>query len=105
MVLAVLIVVITVLMVLCAVGKVQRNPLVGIRVPAFFASDEAWMVGHRAAILPLVITSLLSLGVIILVAASPVVGDIPGTLINCSLLLAGVVWGAVRGSHAIRRQL
>ncbi|KHK96038.1 hypothetical protein LK09_16950 [Microbacterium mangrovi] len=105
MMLAALIVVITIVVVLCAVGRIQRNPLVGIRVATFFASEEAWKVGHRAAIIPLVVAAVLSFGVVALVSSFAEVGDIAGTLINCGLLLASVIWGAVRGSHAIRRQL
>ncbi|MBT8211915.1 MAG: SdpI family protein [Acidimicrobiia bacterium] len=32
-----------------AVGNLDRNWVVGIRIPSTLASDEAWDAGHRAA--------------------------------------------------------
>ena len=44
--LAVLVAVITVL---CAAGRIPANGLVGIRTPATECSEAAWRAGHRAA--------------------------------------------------------
>ncbi|MCP2031125.1 putative membrane protein [Okibacterium sp. HSC-33S16] len=32
-----------------ASARIGRNPIAGIRIPATMASDEAWLVAHRAA--------------------------------------------------------
>jgi hypothetical protein len=34
---------------MAAMGKLPRNPVVGIRIPSTMCSDDAWLAGHRAA--------------------------------------------------------
>lgn len=46
---------------LLASGTLGRNHLVGIRLPALLASEEAWQRGHQAAVRPLTITAVLAL--------------------------------------------
>ncbi|WP_308492526.1 hypothetical protein [Microbacterium terrisoli] len=41
---------VAVLMWLCAIGVIRRNPIVAIRIPSLFASDQAWQAGHHAAL-------------------------------------------------------
>jgi hypothetical protein len=82
---------------------IRRNPLVGIRIPSFFESDEAWMRGHRAAILPTVIAAVLVVIVTIVGYALPSFGDLAATIVNVLLLLAGVIAGAMLGSRALSR--
>ncbi|GGL79236.1 SdpI family protein [Glutamicibacter protophormiae] len=36
----------------CAAGRITRNHWAGYRLPALFASDEAWRAGHAAALAP-----------------------------------------------------
>jgi hypothetical protein len=33
-------------------GVIGRNPIIGIRIPSLFASDDAWRRGHAAAVRP-----------------------------------------------------
>lgn len=33
-----------------ASGRLKRNHVAGIRIPATMASDEAWVAGHRASL-------------------------------------------------------
>lgn len=88
---------------LCARGRIGRNHIAGIRVPAFFASDRAWRVGHRAATAPVTGAAALTVIVAIVAEVIPAVGELPSTLVGASLVLAGLIAGAVRGSAAIDR--
>jgi len=97
---AVLTVAVAIAMSLCARGVIGRNPLVGIRIPSFFESDEAWKRGHRAAVVPTVIAAVLALGVTIAGFALPRFG-VAATIVNLALLLAGVIVGSVLGSRAL----
>jgi uncharacterized membrane protein len=42
-------VLVAVITVLCAAGRIPANGLLGIRTPATKRSEAAWMAGHRAA--------------------------------------------------------
>lgn len=46
---------------LCAAGVIRANRFVGIRWPVLRTSEEAWQRGHRAAIAPTYIGSLLAI--------------------------------------------
>jgi uncharacterized membrane protein len=37
-----------------AIGRLPRNSLAGIRLPATMASDEAWRTAHRAGAAPVI---------------------------------------------------
>jgi len=39
-------------------GRLPRNPLVGIRIPSTTRSDEAWKAGHHAAASTLMVSGL-----------------------------------------------
>jgi hypothetical protein len=96
---------VTVVVVLCGRGRIPRNPFVGMRIPAFFSSEEAWRIGHHAVILP-VLVSTIGCAVVSVIALELPPGDgTTVTLINAGLLLAGTIVGAVLGSRAIRRDV
>lgn len=101
LIVAVLAVALTIAVVLCARGVIRRNPLVGIRIPSFFESDEAWMQGHRAAVLPMVIAAVLAVIVTIVGYAVPAFGDVAATIVNLALLVLGVSVGAMVGSRSL----
>ena len=90
-----------VIVVLCARGRIRRNPLVGLRVPSLFASDEAWMAGHHAAAPPIVVAAIAcslvgAVGIVfrpVIIAAAPVMALI---------LLVALVVGVVLASKAAR---
>ncbi|GAB3808954.1 hypothetical protein GCM10028798_35920 [Humibacter antri] len=91
----------TVMIILCAVGVIPRNSIAGLRLPAMFASDEAWMRGHRAGIAPAVIASIVCIVVTVIGLAVPAFTG--GTIIVIVALLAGLVIAAVLGSRAASR--
>jgi SdpI/YfhL protein family len=92
-------VLVVVLVWLCAAGRIGRNPVVGLRVPALFASDETWTVGHRAALLPTVIAAVICVVFTAVAAAIPSLAS-TATVVVVVALIAGVVVGAVQGSGA-----
>lgn len=103
LIVAILAIALAVAIELCACGVIRRNPLVGIRIPSFFESDEAWTQGHRAAVLPMVIAAVLAVIATIAGYAFPSFGVVAATIVNIALLAAGVIIGAVLGSRALSR--
>ncbi|MGA0568381.1 SdpI family protein [Rathayibacter sp. KR2-224] len=88
---------------LCAAGVIPRNPWVGLRIPALFASDDAWSAGHRGAILPVICSAVVN--VVLAVLATTVLSEVRGPLLVglvLLVLLAGTVMGAFRGARAAR---
>ena len=89
---------VTVLAVLCGRGRIPRNPWVGIRIPAFFTDDEAWRTGHHAAVLPMIVATIVSA---VIATALPQLDTTTATLITAGVIIAGLIAGAIRGSRAI----
>lgn len=98
-VVAILSIAVIVLIPLCAVGRIPRNPFIGLRLPAFFASDEAWMAGHRAAVLPSVCGAVVGLVAGILIATVQGLAAV-WLPIGIGAVLAGLIVGAVLGIRA-----
>ncbi|WP_029146513.1 SdpI family protein [Microbacterium luticocti] len=90
-----------VLFALCATGRVHRNPIAGIRIPALFASDEAWRVGHRAALIPMVVTTVICAVLTIVAAAVPSFAA-GGTWAAVIVLLGGLLAAAMVAGRAAR---
>lgn len=103
LVIAVIAIVLTVIAVLCAVGVIRRNPVVGIRIPSFFESDNAWKAGHRAAVAPMAAAAAVCVGLTIVAAAVPTFGGPTAVIVSTAVLLTGVIVGAAIGSRALRR--
>ena len=104
MILAVLAVLVAVAVWLCSRGTIRPNHVVGIRTATFLASDAAWRTGHRAAILPTLIAAVACVVVTVIAALDPALaeGNV-ALLINTTLVLLGVIVGAVVGTRAIKR--
>ena len=100
-VLTIVSVAVTVLAVLCGRGRIPRNPWVGIRIPAFFTDDEAWRTGHHAAVLPMIVATIVSAVIAIIATALPQLDTTTATLITAGVIIAGLIAGAIRGSRAI----
>lgn len=85
----------------CASGRIGVNQMAGIRTRNVMASDEAWRVGHKAAIPATLIGSGVAAG---LVAMSffPFDRDTQGGLIlaGAVVLVIGLATGAVFANRA-----
>ena len=70
-----------------AMGRLPRNPVIGIRIPSTLRSDEAWRAGHGAA------ASALTVSGVGPIAAAAVVGlTRPSPRTEAFLLRLGSVW-------------
>lgn len=90
---------IVVLVPLCASGRIPRNPYIGIRMPAFFISDETWRAGHRAAVLPCICGAVVGIIASVLVIAVPTLANVWFAVATGGVLV-GVIIGAVVGIRA-----
>lgn len=54
-------------------GTIKRNPIIGIRIPSLFSSDDAWQRGHAAAIRPSWIGFIVALACVLVGVFEPVV--------------------------------
>lgn len=86
-----------------ASGRLRRNSFAGIRLPLTMASDDAWLVAHRAAKRPTVVA-----GWCAIVSAIPAVLPVPLAVVTTSVLagaaalLGFVLYGAKVGSRAAK---
>ena len=71
----------------CASGRIGVNQMAGIRIRNVMASDEAWRVGHKAAIPATLIGSGVAAGLVV-VSLFPFDRDTQGGLI----LAAAIFW-------------
>lgn len=74
---------VTVVTQLAASGKIRRNGFVGIRIPPTLATDEGWLAGHKAAVLP----SWIGVGLVAFPAVVAQVVPGPGPFLACTILL------------------
>ncbi len=87
---------------LAATGRLHRNTLAGIRIPSLYASEHAWMEGHRAAVLPTVVGAVLCVVLAVIVLASPPF-SLLGTILEGAVLVISVLTATVLAGHAARR--
>jgi len=93
-----------ILMVLCGVGVVPRNPYAGLRLPSLFASDAAWTAGHRAAIIPQACTAVVDVVLTVWALVMPTADDGLWLLMTMVIvLLVGTVVSGVVASRTARR--
>ena len=92
-------IVVAILVALCSSGTIGRNPVVGIRVPALLASDEAWKGGHRAAVLPTVVAAIAACALGALALIVPSLADW-GILLSGGPVLLGLIWATIRASNS-----
>lgn len=83
---------------LAAVGRLRRNSIAGIRIPALLASDEAWRTGHRAAVLPTI-----GAAIVCVVLAAVVLTGRPVAYLGAPLEIVVLVIGVIAGSLLARR--
>ncbi|HEY6800499.1 MAG TPA: SdpI family protein [Agromyces sp.] len=84
-----------------ASGRLKRNPIAGIRVPATMASDEAWLAAHVRAKRPTMYAGFVAIATAVfalLPVSTPVLAV--GVLLGAVGMLGFVLYGAVVGSRA-----
>jgi hypothetical protein len=91
-----------VFVVLPARGTIGRNGLVGIRTRATMRSDESWIIGHRAAIVPTSIAGGATVAVSLVYIALGRADDIPAFVACAAILVGGAFWGVVAAGRATR---
>ena len=97
-------VVVAVLVVLCGTGVIPRNPYAGLRLPSLFASDAAWMAGHRAAIIPQSCTAVIAVVLTVwALMAQPADDELWVPLTVVAVVFAGTVVSGLVASRAARR--
>jgi len=79
--------VVVVLGLMAATGRLPRNLFAGIRIPSTMRSDEAWRAGHQAAVSALTVGGLGPVLTALVAAAKR-----PGRDVQESLLRVGNVW-------------
>lgn len=100
---AVIAIVLTVAALLCALGIIGRNPVVGIRISSFFESENAWKAGHRVAVVPMALAAAVCVALTIVAAEVPTFGGATAVIVSLAVLVGGVIVGAVLGARALRR--
>lgn len=86
-----------------ATGELGRNDLAGVRTRVTMSSDDAWRTGHRAALPPTLISSVIDVlwcAVRIIVPALRT----PAPVIVASVILVGAAVLSILAAHlAVRR--
>lgn len=100
---AVAAVVVAVVSALAAAGLLRRNSVAGIRIPSLYASDAAWRIGHRAAVLPTVAAAIVCIVLTIVVLVDPNFAVV-GAILETAVLVIGVLAGTALASRAARAQ-
>lgn len=90
----------------CADGRIGINGIAGIRTSTIMTNEQTWLAGHRAARKPTLTGAYAGMAVTVL---APVLPSEPlqatAILIGCGLLLAGVLYGAAKGTRAAQQIL
>lgn len=85
-------------------GRIERNHVIGIRIPSLLASDEAWRRGHAAAERPLMRT-MIAAGITAVLAVP--VQSLPNVYVVLvfgwvAVVLAGLVWSTSAAHRAAK---
>lgn len=86
-------------------GTLGPNPLVGIRLPALLASEEAWQRGHQAAVGPLTIAAVIGFLALVgsVLTSHAVLPYLFFVGVALVVMIIGVVLAAVRAVRAAKR--
>jgi len=91
-----------VLVALPARGVIGRNGIAGIRTRATMRSDENWLLGHSAAVVP---TSIAGGATVVVGLVSVGLGradDVPAFVACAVTLVGGALWSVVAAGRATR---
>jgi hypothetical protein len=91
-----------VLVALPARGLIGRNELVGIRTRATMRSDENWILGHRAAVVPTSIAGGATVVVSLVYIALGRADDVAAFVACAAILVGGALWGVEAARRATR---
>lgn len=99
-------VVIAVVVLGCANGRIGPNPVAGIRIPTIMANEQTWRVGHRAARVPTLLGIVAGSACVALsfFADSEAERSLL-TGLSVLLMLVGLIVGAAAGMKAARSVL
>lgn len=86
--------------VLPAVGTISRNRFVGVRTRATLASDTAWRVGHRAAVLPMALTGGIAIVGGVVMALLGYANEPFVIILLALILLSGAAWSSAAARRA-----
>ncbi|SDS40710.1 SdpI family protein [Microlunatus soli] len=83
-------------------GTIGQGAMIGFRLPPLLRSDEAWLRGHRAAVLPMTVAG--AIGILALIASVLLSGTVLPYLVALGTaivaLVAGIVVATVRAVRA-----
>jgi hypothetical protein len=83
-------------------GIIGRNGVVGIRTRATMRSDENWILGHRAAIVPTSIAGGATVVVSLVYITLGRADDVPAIVACAAILVGGAFWGVLVAGRATR---
>lgn len=84
-------------------GSLPRNDLAGVRTRVTMSSDEAWRVGHRAALRPTVVAGILTvLWSLASIGLAPLRNPV-SVLVAAAVLLVGALLSTPVAHRAVRR--
>ncbi|WP_417215416.1 SdpI family protein [Arthrobacter sp.] len=99
-------VVIAVVVLGCASGRIAPNQIAGIRTPTITATERTWLVGHQAARVPTLIGVAAGAAcavVVFFVDAEQTKSLLTG--VSVAVMLVGLLVGAAAGTKAARTVL
>jgi hypothetical protein len=86
-------------------GSWHRSRWLGIRTPLLLASDDAWVAGHRAAILPSIVGFVVSVAVALAGLLGPSPWVVPAKFILVAVFISTVVAMFVVAQRAARTKV
>ncbi|CBT75103.1 MULTISPECIES: SdpI family protein [Glutamicibacter] len=90
----------------CADGRIGINSIAGIRTPTIMTDEQTWLAGHKAARNPSLAGTI---GAIVLTIVAVFLPNLESQslaiILGCLLLLAGILYGTVKGTKAARKIL
>jgi hypothetical protein len=86
-------------------GSLPRNGLAGVRTTITLSSDEAWRIGHRAALRPTIISGIATVTwCAVSVGLAPLRTPV-AVLVAAGLLVGGALLSIAAAHHAVRRSM
>lgn len=88
-----------------ASGSLPRNSFAGVRTSVTLSSDEAWRIGHRAALRPTIISAIATVAwCAVSIGLAPLRTPV-AVLVAAGLLVGGALLSIPAAHRAVRRSL